>query len=263
MRTTPSYITRIWSARYFWIHLTKAELRIKFRRSALGMLWALLNPLLLTLLLSVVIGGMFKQEWKEFSPYVFSGIIVWEFVVTCVVAGSHSIINAEAYIKQFNHPLSIYTIKTVLVNFTVFLVGFLGLFLWILITKPQNFLVSLISLPLSFSLFFLIGWPIAMISSLIHTKFRDYQQMMVLLLQALYYVSPVFFEAKMFRAANLSFILAYNPITYIMNLLRQPLLYGKFPVMTDYVVVICTAGLLYLIVFIKIKREEKNIIYYI
>lgn len=258
-----SYLKRVWKAHYFWRHLANAELRTKFRRSSLGIFWAFLNPLLLTALLCLVIGGMFKQPWREFAPYVFSGLIVWEFVVSSVIAGCFSIMNAEPYIKQFNHPMAIYALKTVIVNFTTFLIGFAGLFLWIGVEMPNHIGISIISLPISFILLCLLGWPLSMIAALINTKFRDFQQMMAIILQAIWYVSPVFLQASMFKNANLGFMVEYNPVTHILNLFRKPLLQGVFPSIADYFFVIGILIILYAIAIIKVYKEEKNIIYYI
>ena len=96
-----NYFQKIYQSRFFWAHLTLADLRAKYRRSALGMLWAILQPLALALLLSFVMGNIFKISIKEYLPFIFSGLIVWEFISSVTISGCNAFVNAEIYIKQF------------------------------------------------------------------------------------------------------------------------------------------------------------------
>ena len=77
---TKNYINDLFDARYFWGHLALADLRSKYRRSHIGILWAMLQPLAFTLLLSFVMGRIFKTPVLDYIPYVFSGLIIWEFI---------------------------------------------------------------------------------------------------------------------------------------------------------------------------------------
>lgn len=257
------YINKIWEARHFWLHLALADLRIKFRRSRLGILWSFLQPLMLTLLLAFVFGAIFKSPFRQFAPFVFSGLIIWDFLTSSVLTGSNSIINGEAYIKQVKHPIVIYPLKQAIVNFTTFAIAFLGLLLWIVVDKPRNIPIMLLNIPISFLLLFILSWPLSIISAIINTKFRDFQQLIAIALQALWFVSPVYFEPKVFTSSGLGYLLDYNPITHILNLIRAPLLEGHFPSFLDYSFVIGTAIVLYSIAIYKVSREERDLIFYL
>jgi lipopolysaccharide transport system permease protein len=258
-----SYLKNIWSARYFFLHLARAELRYKFRRSKLGLLWTMINPLIMTLMMSFVLGNLLNFEMKEYAPYIFSGLIVWEFMIGSVVGGSNSLIVSEPYIKQFKNPFAIFPLKTTIVNAATFLIAIQGLMLWILLTKPANLLVSILTLPFSTICLLILGWPIAILTSFTNTKYRDFSQILALFMQLLWYSSPVFFKPEMFQNVKLVALIDYNPITYILNLVRQPMLYGKFPSFLDFYVVICTAIVLYLFAIWKIHKTEKSLIFYL
>jgi lipopolysaccharide transport system permease protein len=257
------YLMDIWSCRYFWLHLSRAELRARFRRSVLGILWALLQPLLMTLLLSFIFGSVFQIPMGDFAPFVFSGILVWEFICNCVNLGCASFIAAGPYICQRKLPLAIYPLKSVLTACVLFLVGMIGLFLWILLTKPGNLGWPLLSFLVSFPLLFLVGAPLAVVVAFINVKFRDFQFLVVLLLQALYFVSPVFLEPKMFRNAHIAYLLEYNPVYHILNLVRAPLLSGTFPGGIDYLFTLGTIGVILLVAGAKIAKEEASLIFYL
>jgi lipopolysaccharide transport system permease protein len=257
-----NYLQGIWAARYFWLHLANAELKYKFRRSKLGLLWTMVNPLVLMLMIAIIFGNIFKVPMAEFAPYVFSGIIVWEFLVGSVIGGCSSLLMSEAYIKQFKHPLAIYPLKTTLVNITSFLIAFGGLALWILFTKPENLLIGLIVLPVTIICFAILGWPLAILTSFTNIKYRDFAQVIALVMQLTWYMSPVMFKPEMFNSTGLALLVGYNPITHILNLVRAPMVFGQFPTPVDFGFVLGTAMVFYLAAYIRIRSSEKTLIYY-
>ena len=256
------YLWGIWNTRYFWLHLARAELKYKFRRSRLGLLWTMINPLMLMLMITLIFGNLFDIPMQDFAPYVFSGLIVWEFVMGSAVAGCNSLLASEAYIKQFSHPMVIYPLKTTLVQVSTFLIAIQAMFLWLLATDPRNLLIGLFTLPLTTVCLFLLGWPIAILTSSINLKYRDFAQVLTLIMQLLWYMSPVFFKPEMFRTKELVALLEYNPITHILNLVRAPLLNGSFPSAIDFGYVFGLIGLLYLLAIWRMRRVEKTLIYY-
>ncbi len=260
-KTFAGYFQGIWASRYFWTHLALSDLRARFRRSKLGILWAILNPLLLTLLLSFVMGTLFHHSIGSYAPYVFSGIIIWTLIVDSGVQGCHSLIVAEGYIKQFSHPAIIYPLRTVLINMFMFGFGFMGLFIWVLLWRPSNLNISLISLIPTFILYFLAAWPLAIITGFINSQFRDFVQVLVLVFQALWYTSPVFISAETFVNAHLGFLVHYNPIYHVLNLVRAPMLYGRMPTLIDYSAIIIVAMIFWIVAIIRIKHYEDNIIF--
>lgn len=257
------YIHGMWKARYFWFHLAMADIRAKYRRSALGILWAVLFPLGLTLLLSVVMGSIFKTPIASYAPYVYSGIVVWEFVTGCAIAGCTAIINAEIYIKQYAHPLAIYPLRYALATLINFGFAFIGMVLWILFWQPSNINLSWVTLPLSTILLFMVGWPAAIITSFVNTVFRDFQQLATLGLQAVWYISPVFIDEKVFQNSQLSFLVHYNPVYHLLNLFRAPLLRGEFPQMANVTWVVGTIMALWLMAIALIRHRERRLIFYL
>jgi lipopolysaccharide transport system permease protein len=256
------YLQGIWAARYFWLHLARAELKYKFRRSRLGLLWTMVNPLMLMLMITVIFGNLFDIPMKDFAPYVFSGLIVWEFILGSAMGGCNSLLASEAYIKQFRHPLVIYPLKTTIVQVATFLIAIQAMYLWLLVTDPSNLLLGIITLPITTVCLFLLGWPIAILASSINLKYRDFSQVLALVMQLLWYMSPVFFKPDMFKGKQLTALLEYNPITHILNLVRAPLLNGSLPSAVDFGYVFGLIVLLYLLAIWRMSRAEKTLIYY-
>jgi lipopolysaccharide transport system permease protein len=257
------YILRIYKARYFWWSLVKADLRNKYRRSILGILWSLLYPLLFTLLLVFIFGSIFKSDVSYLMPYIYSGIVVWDAVSNSFIVGSAAIIASEAYIKQFAHPLAIYSLKQTLVIIINTLISGVGMLAWCAIAKPENITVIFLSLPATLILLSLLSWCITTISAIINTKFRDYQQMIGLVMQALWFLTPVYFEKRIYLDAKLSYLLDYNPLAHLLNLVREPFLNGTMAHFVDYLYVIGLIVILGAFSIMLLYKNEKEMIFYI
>ena len=94
----------IWAARYFWIHLAMSDLRGRWRRSFFGVLWSIIQPLGLTILISIVFSRIFDSAISEYAPYILSGVIIWEYIVFNVSGGALAFVQADAYIKTKKAP---------------------------------------------------------------------------------------------------------------------------------------------------------------
>lgn len=257
------YLKNIWLTRYFWIQLAFADIRCKYRRSMFGLAWALLQPLFLTLLLAFIMGHIFRSPVNEYAPFVYSGLIFWECLVNSTVTGCSAFLNATGYIKQFSHPLLIYTLRSVIPCMVNLLCASFGLVIWAIIKHPETVNFSWLTLLISYPLLFLLIWPIASLSAFIGTKFHDFSQLVVILLQAVYYVSPVFFLPSMFFNAKIGFLVIYNPIYHLLNLFRAPFLEGHFPSLDNYAYVIGFVLVAWTFVLLSIRRNENKIIFYL
>ena len=131
-----NYFMRIYRVRYFWLHLVRWDLKYKFRRSRIGILWTLLQPLLLTLMMTMVFGVVFKLPLGEYAPYILSGMLVWDVILGSIIYGANAFLSGESYMRQFAHPVAIYSLRASLVVICTFLMALLSLVFWILFTKP-------------------------------------------------------------------------------------------------------------------------------
>ena len=257
------YAGRIWEARHFWIHLALSDLRSRWRRSFFGALWTIAQPLGLTLLLAIVFGRIFHVDIAEYAPYILSGMIVWEFLSASAVNGSLSFVQADAYIRQCLHPLAIYTLRTVLGNLLASLLASLGLIAWVLVVMPRNlgwtWLAALSIVPILLA----IAWPLATVLAYIATRFRDLPSALALLLQAMWFVSPVYFEEDVFRRGDLHVLIDYNPIYHLLQIVRAPLLHGEWPTLDNYLYCAGSAALLVLLAWAIGRRAEPRVIFYL
>lgn len=259
----PRYLNDVWKVRHFWWHLSMSDLRSRFRRSHFGLLWALMQPLGLTILISIVFSRLFNQSIAEYAPYILSGIIVWDYVTSTIVGGALAFVQADAYIKQTRHPLAIYTLRNVVTGLVVMSIASLALVSWVLLFFPDNLSWSWLAAPTIFPLVAITTWPLATIMAYIGVRFRDLPNVLALVLQAAWFVSPVYFMDKMFRDSGLGILLDYNPIYHLLQIVRAPLLYGQWPTLTNYLWCFATSAILAVAAAALGRRSEPKVIFYL
>jgi len=259
-----NYLNKLYDARYFWMHLARIELKNKFRRSKLGILWIFVSPLCLTAIMSVVFATAFHVDIASYAPYILSGILCWEVFSGGFIGGSYGFISNDAYIRQFNHPVTIYTLKSAIVITISFLISLIALAVWILFLSPFHLLLAVFTLPTTLLVYFILAWSGATIAAFTCTKYRDYPQMAPLILQTLWYVSPVFFQKEMFDNSEiLSAWFHLNPITHVLQLIRAPFLEGRLPGIFDYLMSFALVGIIALFAVYMNRKSARDIIFYI
>lgn len=257
------YAGKIAKAKYFVIHLVKWDIKYKFRGTKIGFLWTIFQPLLLTLIISAIFGFVFHQEMKDYAPYILSGLLVWDIVNSAVVTNSYSFLQAETYIKQFSHPVIIYPLRASLVSIVTFLIASVSFLIWMLIISPEYVPIGLLSMPFTLILYFMMSWSISIISSHLHIRFRDYPYIMNLVMQVLWYMSPVFFKKDMFLSNRiLLWVFKLNPITQVLELIRQPFFEGKFASLGSYAYIILISLFCVIIAWNVNRKCERNVIFY-
>ena len=122
-----SYFSALWKYRSLGANLVGADLRARFRRSRLGIVWAIIQPLFFSLTIAFIWGVVFKVPYLEYAIYVFSGMIVWEYFGNTIMASQDALINSEGYLKQGRIPFLIFQLRAPLSGFFTFVAGFVGL----------------------------------------------------------------------------------------------------------------------------------------
>ena len=258
-----SYAARVWALRHFWIHLAMSDLRSRWRRSFFGILWTVMQPLATTLMLSFVFSRIFHTDIANYAPYVLSGMIVWDFMIASAVNGSQSFVQADAYIRQCAHPLAIYPLRTVLGNLIALAVAGTGLVSWVLIAMPEHFGWSWLAGLTIFPILACIGWPLATLLAYFAARFRDLPHSLGLLFQAMWFVSPIYFEPGTFRAGNLQALVDYNPIYHLLQIVRAPLLHGNWPSAENYAYCFGMIAGFSCLAWLTGRKAERHVIFYL
>jgi len=224
----------------------------------------MLMPLLLTIIIATVFGTIFNMPMGDYMPYILSGLVVWDLVIASAVGGSNAIMGSEQYIRQVSHPLIIYTLKGAIVSSVTFLIAVISLVIWVSFINPVNALTGIATLPITLLVLLPLSWAIITFAALVNTKYRDYPQITALVVQILWFLSPVFFQREMFLTSPaLTTWFSYNPIAHLLDLVREPFLFGRMPSLQNYAFSIAFVLFWVLIAVITHKRMKSNVIFYL
>ena len=136
--------------KYQWLlrELVARDLKIKYRRSVLGYLWSILNPLLMMIVLTVVFSNMFRFDIENYPVYLLSGQILFTFFAEATNMAMSSILAGASLIKKVYLPKYIFPVSRVISSFTTMVFSLIALVIVMLFTKA-DFYITLIILPLA------------------------------------------------------------------------------------------------------------------
>lgn len=249
--------------RYQWLlqELIIRDLKIKYRRSVLGYLWSILNPLMLMGVLTVVFSTMFRFDIPNYPVYLLTGQLLFSFFSEATNMAMTSILNGASLIKKVYLPKYIFPVSRVLSSFTTMLFSLVALVIVMFVTDAE-YHITVIMLPIV--LFYLLIFSIGMslVLSVMVVFFRDIQYLYGVLLTALNYLTPIFYPASMLPQW-LKELMVLNPMYNFIEMFRKIMLYGQWPTMTEHLLCMTFAfGGLLLGIYV-FKNNQKDFILYI
>jgi ABC-type polysaccharide/polyol phosphate export permease len=220
-------ITEVFAARAVLVQLVRQLLILRYRRTMLGYFWTLINPLMMMTVTAVVFANLFKQDLRTFTIFMFAGMIPWNCFSSMVIQSTTAFINNEGLIKKIYLPKLLFPLSVCLALAIDSLLSLIALFaiMFIIGAEPSW---SLLFLPIAYCLLFLFGFGIALVASVITVFFRDLQHVIVIAMQALFFLTPIIYEKKSFDG-TIAFLLHINPVTPFVEMFRAPLRYGMMP----------------------------------
>ena len=243
---------------YLPIHLAAVDIRSRYIRTGLGKFWFLLNPLFQASLFTLFYSA-FRGEFDSNYPlYVLSGILLWEVIVSSVGVGTTAFIYAEGYLKNFNFPLIVYLLRVPIYVTFVYLNYCLILLFAVILFKPTSILYVLVALILIIPYVFFVSFSLTLMYSYLGVLWRDINSMMSHVLQAIWFISPVFIW-KDFFSDNFSALLYYNPVYYFLNIIRKPLFENTAPSLIDILIPLVFVLLFFFIGIYLHKKYRRNI----
>lgn len=238
--------------------LVKQDLKNKYRNSILGVGWSLLYPLGLVSIIGLVFSQIMGQSLREFVPYLFSGLLPWMFLTQCADAGTMTFLNAEGYIKQTRIPIIIFPLRTALGAFVQLLISVSAFLLIYLFIDIQSFNFGMLLIIPALGLWLLFGIAVSMISGLVNTYFRDFVHIQSLLMQGLFYTTPIIYPVELLKGGRFEWLYQWNPLFYILETLRQPLT-GKEASILSWVISVIIIISMLSVALLLIKRVGRKI----
>jgi len=217
--------------------LVRSEIKVKYKNSALGVAWTMVAPAIQLAIYGVVFGIVFKNGIPDYLIYIASGLLVWSFFSTSLLAGTGVIVGRAGIVKKVSFPREILAIATVgSQSIYLFLQwSVLALFMVVLGHAPDWSALPLVVV--GFATVLLWATALSILFSAINVYFRDTQHLMEIFVQIWFWMTPIVYSfqaqvhERVLGTANewLSWIYLCNPITPVV-LAFQRAIYGDVTV---------------------------------
>ncbi len=246
------------SYRELLINWVMREVRVRYKQSFLGVAWAILQPLSMMLIFTLVF-SLFARIPSEGVPYpifCYTALLPWTFFAGSVSFGVPSVVNQMDLVTKIYFPREILPVSSVIAAFFDFLVAstvFIGL---ILFYKVQ-LSVQIVWFPLLLSIQVLLTLGIVLFASAINVFYRDIRFIIPLMTQLWMFTSPVIYPVSSVPEWLRPFYLL-NPMAPIIDGYRRVVLLGTMPDLTYLSICACISGLLFFSGYYFFKRVELN-----
>lgn len=236
--------------------LVARDVKIKYRKSVLGVLWTLLNPLLMMVILSIVFSNLFRFDVENYPLYLLSGQILFNFYNESTNGAMTAILGNAALIKKVYIPKYLFVLSRIASSSINILSSFCALVLVMLFTRQElHYSMFLVVIPIIYLIVFSLG--VGLILAAITVKFRDVMHLYTVFLTALMYLTPVIYPIDMLPGW-VRVIVSLNPLTGILNIFRNVTIYNTIPSLGEFLgslVIVCITLALGLWVFYKQQDE--------
>ena len=203
------------------------NLKVKYRRSVLGVLWTLLSPLSLVGIYYFVFKVILKVDSPNYLAYLVSGILPWAFFSQSVMEGMESISGNANLISKIPVPLQVFPLVGTATNFVTLIIA-VPIMIGVALVSGIHLGPSLLALPLFLGVIALIGYAAALILGLLFVYFQDLRHITALLIQLWFYGTPVLYRAEMIPH-QYKFLIYLNPIGSAIVSIHEILSNGAWP----------------------------------
>ena len=203
----------------------KKEVRSKYKNSFLGVVWSFLNPLLQIVVYAIIFSLILKNKQENYAIFLCCGIIPWTFFSIAINRSAFIMIENGNIIKKVHFPREIIPISVVLAETINFLISTL-IILGFVIIGGIGITKYLLLYPIILIAQYLVIISIAFVVSSICVYFRDLQHFIGIILQLLFYATPIVYSQDSIPG-EYQWILKINPMTYIINAYRDIFYYQK------------------------------------
>jgi ABC-type polysaccharide/polyol phosphate export permease len=241
--------------------LVARDLKVRYRRSAIGFLWTMLQPLLFMLVLQLVFASIFRSGVDNYPVFALAGILFWNFFSQSITASMNSLKGNAQLLHKLPVPHAVFPVATVIsgvVNLTFALVPLIGLLIytgrgltWALLFVPVAILIAAV---------FTLG--AGLLLSPLAVFFHDTVELIGVFLTLLMYLTPVIYPMSIVPE-RMRVIVRFNPVRSILETFRDPIYFGKIPPFSHLSVAIAIALAALLIGAFAFRKSSDRIPFYV
>jgi ABC-2 type transport system permease protein len=246
--------------RFLLNELVVREIKLKYKRSILGILWSVLNPLLMMLILSVIFSELFRVDIPNFLVYYLTGFLLFSFMQEATSGALYSIFGNAGLINKVYIPKYIFPIAKTASAFVNFMFSLIALAIVASSTGVSPSL-SLLMAPVLFAVFFVFVLGLSLVFGTYAVFFRDLIHFHSILMLMWMYITPIIYPEKIL-AVKFHWLLAVNPLYYFVRYFRLIVLDGKFPSLEHNLWCLGISMMSFLVGLAVFKRNQDRFAHY-
>jgi lipopolysaccharide transport system permease protein len=216
---------KLWQYRELFYFFSWRDIKIKYKQTVLGFLWAILQPLFMMIIFTLFFGRALQIPSQDlpYPVFVFSGLLIWNMFSSGLTNAANSMVSNAPIIKKIYFPRLIIPASSILVALFDFMMAFI-IYIVILFYFRQ---------PVSWSAIWV--WPVAITIGLgatlgpgcllaaLNVKYRDFRYVIPFLVQVLFFLTPVIYPTSLLPYPILKYVIVASPIYAAVELFRYPL----------------------------------------
>ncbi len=230
------YFRNLWKYRFLLKEIVRKNVKLQYRNSVLGIFWTFLQPLMTTLVLVLVFGGIFGKSNEGivcYPIYLLCGRLLYEFFTQSTKRAMRSIRNSASVIKKVYVPKYIYPVSNVLSNFVTFAISlsvlvvmmlYYGLFTDVQLHITPYILLAFVPI----IILLLLSTGVGLILSTLNVFFKDIEYLYEVFCMLIFYATPIFYTVDALGANKIVQMgLMANPLYAIVSMFRSCVLFGE------------------------------------
>ncbi len=207
--------------------LVAKQLKLRYRGSVLGYLWTLLNPLLLMLVYTLVFSVYFRLDMDKYPAFLFAGLLPWIWFSSSLQQGVTCILDGAGLVTRSQFPAEVLPVVTLTANTANFLLTMPLLFLLLFVFRIELG-PPLLLLPALIALEYLLSLGLVLLLSAVNIYFRDLQHIILHLLTALQFLTPIFYPLSLVPEPFRPWAFL-NPLTILIGAFQDVLYFNRVP----------------------------------
>jgi ABC-type polysaccharide/polyol phosphate export permease len=208
-------------------NLVYRDLTVRYKRSVLGFMWTMLNPLLMMIIFTVVFSHLFRFEIPHYETYFLSAFVPWNFFAQTTLGAMTSMAWNGSLMKRVRVPKSIFALATLLAGIVNLLLSYVPL-LGIMVVLGVPIRPAILFLPVSILILAVFTFGVALALSAVSVYFTDVREMYQVAITAIMYLTPIIYPLSIVPERFRGLIIA-NPLFYIIEVVRRPIFPGQMP----------------------------------
>ena len=260
-RSEKNYWSDIWRYRELFYILSWRDLKVRYKQTAIGLIWAILRPLLTMIVFTIIFGrvaGMKSEGNAPYSIMVFAGLLPWQFFSTAFSTASESLVTNSNLLSKVYFPRIIVPTSSIITSFVDFLISFVILIALMLYYKyiPSW---QILFLPFFIILTFLQSFGFGIYLAALNVKFRDFRYIIPFIVQFGLYISPIGFSSSLI-SEKWRLLYYLNPMVSVIDGFRWCIIgNGSGNPFTTYFILSISITILILVYSIyKFRKMEKT-----